>query len=424
MKSNNFVYFVTKTNKTSPSEEFWEHSLLNIDENHSIENLGSIRPFLCLSLLASWILVVLFVSKGIRSTGKVAYVTATFPYLMLTVLVTRGVTLSGATDGIMYFLTPQWSKLAEPSIWFKAASQLFYSTNIGWGGMITMASYNKKKHNCRRDAIFINFISFFTSLYAGLAVFSIIGFMAEESDSKVEEVIKNGPELAFIVYPRALSLMPIPQLWSVLFFIMLFTLGIGSLMVNLETVMTGLSDELRIVRKYRFTATCIVAVCMFLLALPQVTQGGMYVFSLFDHYAASFSLLFTTVAECVAINWIYGSNRFCKDVSTMLGKEISVVWRVFWGGISPVVIIAIIIFNLATSQGAEYGDYTYPVWGDCIGWFITLSSILPIPIVAAIKLIKSPGKTFLEKYRDTTSVPSQPKETEPEAVELYIMRDN
>lgn len=303
-------------------------------------------------------------------------------------------------------------------IWFSAASQLFYSTNIGWGGMITMASYNKKSHNCFRDAIFINIVSFLTSLYAGLAVFSIIGFMAEESGSKVEDVIKSGPELAFIVYPRALSLMPISQLWSVLFFIMLFTLGIGSLMVNLETVMTGLSDEIRIIRKYRFISTCIVACCMFLMALPQITQGGMFVLTLFDHYAASFSLLFTTIAECVAINWIYGSERFCNDVSSMLGKKPSFMWRIFWKFISPLVIVAIIIFSFINSEGAKYGEYTYPFWGDGIGWCITLSSILPIPIVAVIKLVNSPGKTLLEKYKKTTYVPNNKN------VELLSIKNN
>ena len=81
---------------------------------------------------------------------QVAYFTATFPYLMLTVLVVRGVTLEGASDGIIYFVKPVWSKLADPSVWFGAATQLFYSTNLAWGGMITMSSYNSFQHNCYR----------------------------------------------------------------------------------------------------------------------------------------------------------------------------------------------------------------------------------------------------------------------------------
>lgn len=107
----------------------------------------------------------------------------------------------------------------------------------------------------------INIVSFFTSLYAGFAVFSIIGFMANEAGIEVDKVIDSGkltmrmsshpevnvitclgyicdhfwmrvffagPGLAFIVYPRALSMMPLAPMWSALFFFMLFLLGIGS----------------------------------------------------------------------------------------------------------------------------------------------------------------------------------------------------
>jgi len=214
--------------KTSPSDEFFKFAVLDMHPEHSISNLGEIRWQLCLCLLLAWILVAIFVSKGIQSTGKVAYFTATFPYLMLTILVIRGVTLPGASKGLFYFLTPDWAQLKNPEIWFGAASQLFYSTNLAWGGMITMASYNSFDHNCYRDAILINIVSFCTSLYAGLAVFSIIGYMADENNLDVSQVIDSGPGLAFVVYPYALSQLPIAPLFSVLFFFMLFLLGIGS----------------------------------------------------------------------------------------------------------------------------------------------------------------------------------------------------
>jgi len=85
-------------------------------EEHSISNLGEIRWKLCLCLLLAWILVIIFVSRGIRSTGKVAYFTATFPYLMLTILVVRGVTLPGASTGLLYFLKPDWGQLINPEV--------------------------------------------------------------------------------------------------------------------------------------------------------------------------------------------------------------------------------------------------------------------------------------------------------------------
>jgi solute carrier family 6 amino acid transporter-like protein 5/7/9/14 len=81
------------------------------------DGLGTPEWRLSLCLIAAWLTVFLSLIKGVK-TGKVAYFTALFPYVVLIILLIRGVTLDGAGDGLLYFITPQWEKLKSIEVIF------------------------------------------------------------------------------------------------------------------------------------------------------------------------------------------------------------------------------------------------------------------------------------------------------------------
>ena len=81
---------------------------------------------------------------------QVVYFTATFPYVILVVLLIRGATLEGALEGIKFYIIPKWEKLATPKVWADAAGQIFFSLSVGMGGLLTFASYNKFHNNVYR----------------------------------------------------------------------------------------------------------------------------------------------------------------------------------------------------------------------------------------------------------------------------------
>ena len=105
-----------------------------------------------LTLFVMWVLVYFCVWRGVQWGGKIAYVTATFPYLLLTILLVRGATLEGAAQGIKYYLKPDLSRLLTSQVWLDAGTQIFFSYAIGLGAMIALGSYNKFKNNCYRFA--------------------------------------------------------------------------------------------------------------------------------------------------------------------------------------------------------------------------------------------------------------------------------
>lgn len=79
-----------------------------------------------------------------------------------------------------------------------------------------------------RDSLIVAVSNIATSFFAGLVIFSVIGFLAHELDVEVEKVVDQGAGLAFIVYPEVVTRLPVSPLWSLLFFVMLLTLGLDS----------------------------------------------------------------------------------------------------------------------------------------------------------------------------------------------------
>ncbi|XP_072275378.1 sodium- and chloride-dependent glycine transporter 1 [Pyxicephalus adspersus] len=387
--------------RTSPSEEYWKNYVLNLSDD--IGNFGEVRlPILgCLGL--SWVVVFLCLIRGVKSSGKVVYFTATLPYVVLTILFIRGITLEGAVNGIMYYLTPQWDKILDAKVWGDAASQIFYSLGCAWGGLITMASYNKFHNNCYRDSIIISITNCATSVYAGFVIFSILGFMANHLGVEVSNVADHGPGLAFVAYPEALTLLPISPLWSILFFFMLILLGLGTQFCLLETLVTAIVDEIGSdwIIRWKTFVTLGVAIIGFLLGIPLTTQAGIYWLLLMENYAASFSLVIISCIMCVAIMYIYGHRNYFKDIEMMLGFPPPLFFQVCWRFISPAIIFFILIFTVIQYRPITYNDYIYPGWAISLGFLMALSSVICIPGYAFFKIWQSDGDTFLQKLKNS-----------------------
>ncbi|MED6283938.1 hypothetical protein CHARACLAT_014162 [Characodon lateralis] len=259
-------------NATSPVMEFWEREVLRL--SGTLDELGPVSWKLALCLAVVWLVCYFCVWKGVKSTGKVVYLTATFPYVMLFVLLVRGATLPGATQGITYYLKPNITRLSDPQVWMDAGTQIFFSYGICLGSLTALGSYNKYNNDCYKDSFMLCLLNSSTSFFAGFAIFSVLGFMAEEQGVDIASVAQSGPGLAFIAYPRAVAMMPVPQLWSVCFFLMIIMLGLDTQFVSLEALMTSVTDLYpHVIRRGYRRELLLLFVCVvcFLIGLVMVT---------------------------------------------------------------------------------------------------------------------------------------------------------
>lgn len=81
---------------------------------------------------------------------QAAYVTTLAPFVILLVLLVRGLTLPGSLRGLVFFLSPRWERLLDARVWADAAVQVFFSLSSSMGALITLSSYNRFHNNCYR----------------------------------------------------------------------------------------------------------------------------------------------------------------------------------------------------------------------------------------------------------------------------------
>ncbi|XP_074506898.1 sodium- and chloride-dependent GABA transporter 2-like isoform X2 [Sebastes fasciatus] len=368
---NDSVYGHINENATSPVKEFWLRRVLSL--SGGIEEMGSIRWELAGCFLLSWIICYFCIWKGVKTSGKV---------------------------------------------WMDAGSQILFSYCVCSGCLQSLGSYNKYNNNCYRDTFALCTLNSLTSFVAGFAVFSVLGFMSHELGVDISMVAESGPGLAFIAYPRAVSMMPLPQLWAAFFFIMIIFLGLDTQFVCLEGLVTSISD---LYPSFFFTGhrrkLLLLVICgvAFVIGLFMVTEGGLYVFLLFDYYACSgIPVMVFAILESICVGWIFGADRYYDKIKEMIGYYPSSYMKYCWRFFTPLVCAGILLFSLVKFTPLKYNNtYQYPWWGHAIGIFLALSSVILTPLWIIYSMAVTPGtvrqrlKTLCTPAADLCNTPKK-----------------
>ncbi|XP_055483945.1 sodium-dependent neutral amino acid transporter B(0)AT2 isoform X1 [Psammomys obesus] len=456
VKNASHTYIEPECEKSSGTTYYWYREALNITS--SISESGGLNWKMTVCLLAAWVMVCLSMIKGIQSSGKIMYFSSLFPYVVLVCFLIRSLLLNGSVDGIRHMFTPKIEMMLEPKVWREAATQVFFALGLGFGGVIAFSSYNKRDNNCHFDAVLVSFINFFTSVLATLVVFAVLGFKANIINEKcisqnsemilqflkmgnisrdviphhinlsavtaedyhlVYDIIQKvkeeefaalhinscqiedelnkavqGTGLAFIAFTEAMTHFPASPFWSVMFFLMLINLGLGSMFGTIEGIITPIVDTFKVRKEVLTVICCLLAFC---IGLIFVQRSGNYFVTMFDDYSATLPLLIVVILENIAVSFVYGIDKFIEDLTDMLGFAPSKYYYYMWKYISPLMLLTLLIasivnmglsppgYNAWIEEKASEEFLSYPLWGMVVCFSLMALAILPVPVVFIIR---------------------------------------
>jgi NSS family neurotransmitter:Na+ symporter len=346
-------------------------------------------------LALSFLIIFFIIFKGAPVIGKVAFWTVTIPWVLLIVLFIRGVTLPGVTEGLNYYLTPDFAALRNVDVWFAAFSQIAFTLSLGMAGMYAYGSFIARKADVTNNAFITSFSNCATSFFAGFAVFSTAGFIMHSLGISMAEVSPVSLGLAFVTYPVAISMMPgANALVGVIFFLCFWFLGIDSAyFLAYGGIVAPIVDKFGISRAKASALVC--GIC-FLVGLVYCTQGGLYWLDIIDKTACFYVLLITGVIACLIVGWVFPARKLREHLNET--SDIKVGSWFDW--LIKIVVPAGLLFVVIYGGFAQ--DIPVPYGGYQIG---ALNGSHVIWIILAVSL----GVSFLLQ-RAKTRVPTSTSE--------------
>jgi len=320
----------------------------------------------------------------VRQVGKVVMITVPLPLILLAVLLVRGLTLPGAAEGLRYYLTPDFAKLADPKIWLKAYGQIFFSLSLASGIMIGYGSYLGKKAEVTNSAIITGLANCGTSFFAGFAVFSMLGYLAQVQGLPVDQVTDAGFGLAFVAYPTAIAQLPaLNALFGVIFFLTLLALGIDSAFALQEAFTTGLTDKWKLSPQKVTIGFVLVA---FPLSLVFTTRGGYWWLDIVDYWVNNFGLVIAGLGHCLVFGYLYDIQDFRRYLNNISEVGLGQWWVWMLRYVTPAVLIVMLWLNLKAEFIETYSGF--PRWATGLaGW-----GTLLLFAVIGVYLARKPGR--------------------------------
>ena len=285
----------------------WGEDTTNFFVSDFVQHTGELTsvfvPQMFTGLVIVWAIAILIMFGGIRKGVELANkICLPLLIVLFGILVAKALSLPGAVIGLNAFFEPNWVKMQDPSVWLAAYGHVFFSLSVGFGIMVTYASYLKKNANLTGAGLVVGFANSSFELIAGIGIFAAIGFMAMSTGQDVSEVASGGVGLAFFVFPKIISTMGASgDFVGFLFFGSLVIAGISSLISILEVPISAFQDKFGWSRKKAVTS--IVGVCAVISISAFSTGSSLVLVDVIDHFSNNIGIVAGGLMSIVLVTW-------------------------------------------------------------------------------------------------------------------------
>ena len=390
------IYSVTGAWGDDPNGFFFG-DFLQVSE--TVGFTGEFVPHIFWPSLLVWavtfIVIFLGVNKGIARANLIF-----MPLLvtMFLIMVVQALFLPGATQGLDALFTPDWSALARGEVWAAAVGQIFFSLSVGFGIMITYASYLKRKSDLTGSGLVVGFSNSAFEILAGIGVFAALGFMAQAAGTSVNETATSGIGLAFVAFPTIISQAPMGELIGVLFFGSLVFAGFTSMVSIIEVVVAGVRDKLGLTRQVAAIAVIVPMAVISLLLFP--TTAGLYFLDVFDWFVNQYGIMAAAFVAIICVGWICGKLPvFSRHLTKLSSIPANWLWMLFVGAIVPVALAYMLYTQLTKDISEVYGGYP-PEFVAIFGWGMVAALVVIAIILTALPWSKRVDTSFDEAAED------------------------
>ncbi|MEV5162453.1 sodium-dependent transporter [Streptomyces sp. NPDC053728] len=326
-------------------------------------------------LILVWAVVLVVLAFGIRrGIERANKIFIPLLFVLFAALVIRALTLDGAATGLDALFSPDWSELGNGSVWVAAYGQIFFSLSIGFGIMVTYASYLGRRADLTGSAMVAGFANSSFEILAGIGVFATLGYLATASGVGVDEVAGAGIGLAFVAFPAVISEMPLGALFGVLFFSSLVIAGLSSLISIVQVVVSAVQDRTGMRRMPAVLGIGGFVALVSVLLFP--TESGIYLLDASDHFINQYGIALAALVGLIVVVWVLrqlpGLQQNADATSAIrLGRW----WRICLGVITPVVLGWMMVDSLRTEFEENYEGYSTGFLLSA-GWSVAIGALL------------------------------------------------